>query len=122
MTHKIDSIRSEEKIKPAGWAGIISIVIGAILFISSALLMYVPEGFSRLNNISLLEPEAQTIGMLILYYFCFVGLVALVGVFIGIYSVMKKNVWAWLGIIINMIVFMLIPLCWLLMLTILATG
>lgn len=122
MTDNPGSTRSEGKVNAARWAGMLSIVAGTLLFISSALLIYVPSFLSESRNVSLLDPEVQKVGMFILYYFCFVGLAALVGVFISIFSVSQNNVWGWLGIIINIIVCALIPLCWVLLLTMLATG
>lgn len=109
---------SEEKSVSNFPFSLLSILVGFFVFISLCISFY------------FIESLAGTLGVtadneVILYYllFClFVGVLSILGIVMGIIGVMKKTVWSWIGIIINLLILCITPIIWLLMLTVFATA
>ena len=114
---KIDPTLPEEKSTSKFPFGLTSTLLGFFLLISSCMIL-LPNFLTP--DLDLRDSDVQT---LLFFYVCpAVPVLAVPGIFLGIIGVRKKTAWSWVGIVLNAIVLCVIPILFLLMLTVLATA
>ena len=118
---KIDPASPEEKSTSKFPLGLTSTLLGFFLLIGSTIVLLLiflnPE-------MVLSDSTGQILGsFILLFYFCAAEpVLAVFGIFLGIIGVGKKAAWSWAGIVLNLMALCVIPVLFLLTLTILATA
>ena len=127
------NIISDDNEKELGFSlGIVSTSVGIFLSIGLFVLLNLPDYVSGSGENPLRDPKVQQIGSLALTGIFFIGLFSIIGIVIGRKGIKNKTSspwlgitewsWSWLGILINVLVLIASPICWLLLVIVLGTA